>query len=44
MAQSLSKTRFTEFLVQENSLDECGFEEWIFYPGMLLIAVTLRYE
>jgi hypothetical protein len=35
MTPSLSKTRFTEFLVQENSLDECGFEEWIFYPGML---------
>jgi murein DD-endopeptidase MepM/ murein hydrolase activator NlpD len=35
MPPSLSKTRFTEFLVQENSLDECGFVEWIFYPGML---------
>ena len=35
MTPSLNKTRFTEFLVQENSLDKCGFEEWIFYPGML---------
>jgi murein DD-endopeptidase MepM/ murein hydrolase activator NlpD len=35
MPPSLGKTRFTEFLVQENSLDENGFEEWIFYPGML---------
>ena len=35
---SLSKTRFTEYLIQENSLDEHGFEEWIFYPDMLFNA------
>jgi murein DD-endopeptidase MepM/ murein hydrolase activator NlpD len=35
MTTSLNKTRFTEFLVRENSLDKSGFEEWIFYPGML---------
>ena len=38
MTPPLSKTRFTEFLVRENSLGECGFEEWIFYPGMLFNA------
>ena len=35
---SLSKTRFTEHLIQENTLDGNGFEEWIFYPGMLFNA------
>jgi hypothetical protein len=35
---SLSKTRFTEYLIQENTLDEHGFEEWIFSPGMLFNA------
>ncbi len=35
MTLPLSKTRFTEFLVRENSLEEYGFEEWLFYPGML---------
>ena len=34
----LSKTRFTEYLIQENTLDEHGFEEWIFYTGMLFNA------
>ena len=32
---SLKKTRFTEFLIRENSLDERGFQEWVFCPGML---------
>ena len=36
---SLSKTRFTEYLIHENALDENGFREWIFYPGMLFNAV-----
>jgi len=36
---SLRKTRFTEYLIQENALDEHGFKEWIFYPGMLFNAV-----
>jgi hypothetical protein len=34
----LGETRFTEFLVRENVLDEYGFEEWIFCPGMLFNA------
>jgi len=32
------KARFTEFLIRENGLDEGGFEEWIFCPGMLFNA------
>lgn len=35
---SLRKTRFTEFLIRENALDERDFEEWIFCPGMLFSA------
>jgi hypothetical protein len=35
----LNKSRFTEFLVRENGLDEAGFQEWIFYPGMLFNAM-----
>jgi murein DD-endopeptidase MepM/ murein hydrolase activator NlpD len=35
---SLSQTRFTEYFIQENALDEHGFEEWIFCPGMLFNA------
>jgi len=31
----LNKSRFTEFLVRENALDAFGFQEWVFYPGML---------
>ena len=31
----LPRTRFTEYLVRHNSLDERGFENWIFHPGML---------
>lgn len=38
--QSISKSRFTEFLIRENSLDEGGFKEWIFYPGMLFNALN----
>jgi len=33
--QSLSKTRFTEFLIRENDLAKGGFEQWVFQPGML---------
>lgn len=36
---NLEKSRFTQFLVQENGLDEAGFQEWIFYPGMLFNAM-----
>jgi len=36
----LSKTRFTEYLIQENALDEHGFKEWIFYSGMLFNATN----
>jgi len=35
---SVRKTRFTEFLIRENALDEGGFKEWIFSPGMLFNA------
>jgi len=35
----LRKTRFTEFLVRENALDDRGFCEWVFYPGMLFNAL-----
>ncbi len=38
MIPSLRKTRFTEYLVQENALHGHGFQEWIFYPGMLFNA------
>ncbi len=31
----MKKTRFNEFLIGYNDLDEYGFNEWIFYPGML---------
>lgn len=31
----LKKSRFTEFLVRENDLNDSGFQEWVFYPGML---------
>ncbi len=30
----LKKSRFTEFIVSENSLNASGFQEWFFYPGM----------
>ena len=33
-----SKTRFTEFLVRENEFYKLGFEEWVFWPGMLFNA------
>jgi len=32
---SLRNTRFTEFLIQKNALDQSGFKEWVFCPGML---------
>ena len=35
---SLRKTRFTEFFILENALDDQGFKEWLFYPGMLFNA------
>ncbi len=31
----LRNTRFTESLIQKNALDEKGFKEWVFCPGML---------
>ena len=31
----LPRTRFAEYLRGHNSLDENGFEKWIFHPGML---------
>lgn len=35
----LKKSRFTEFFIRENALDESGFQEWTFYPGMLFNAM-----
>lgn len=31
----LKKSRFTEMLIEENALDQSGFESWIFCQGML---------
>jgi peptidase M23-like protein len=31
----LEKTNFSENLIKCNSLDEKGFDKWVFYPGML---------
>ena len=36
----MEKTRFSEYLVQRNGLDERGFERWAFYPGMLFNALS----
>jgi len=35
----LKKSQFTQFVVRENALDKLGFQEWIFYPGMLFNAM-----
>lgn len=32
---ALKKTRFTETLIEENGLDQNGFDSWLFCPGML---------
>jgi len=32
---SLGKSRFTEMLIEENALDQRGFEQWLFCHGML---------
>ena len=32
---ALKKTRFTKMLIEENGLDQNGFDSWIFCPGML---------
>lgn len=32
------RSRFSEFLVEQNGLDRRGFREWAFYPGMLFSA------
>ena len=29
------QTRFTEFIIRENDLAKCGFDQWVFQPGML---------
>ncbi len=31
----LKKSRFTEMIIEENALDQSGFERWIFCHGML---------
>jgi hypothetical protein len=33
-----SRTKFSEHLVGYNGLDKKGFEEWLFFPGMLFNA------
>jgi murein DD-endopeptidase MepM/ murein hydrolase activator NlpD len=32
---SLEKSRFNEMLIEENALDQSGFERWLFCQGML---------
>jgi len=32
---SLKRTRFTEFLIHQNTLEDGDFKEWVFCPGML---------
>ena len=39
MISSFKKTRFTQWLIRENGLDEPGLKEWIFCPGMLFHAL-----
>jgi len=34
-SMSMKKSRFTEMLIEENALDQSGFENWIFCNGML---------
>ena len=34
-AISLEKSRFTAMLIEENALDQSGFERWVFCQGML---------
>jgi murein DD-endopeptidase MepM/ murein hydrolase activator NlpD len=34
-AISSEKSRFTEMLIEENALDQSGFERWVFCQGML---------
>jgi hypothetical protein len=34
-SMSVKKSRFTEMLIEENALDQSGFESWIFCHGML---------
>jgi len=36
---SLKKTRFTELLIRATALDDRGFKEWLFWPGMLFISL-----
>lgn len=31
----IPKSRFTEYMVRENDLDQHGFREWVFVPAML---------
>ncbi len=33
--QDAGKTRFNEYVLRANRLDAAGFEQWVFYPGML---------
>jgi murein DD-endopeptidase MepM/ murein hydrolase activator NlpD len=38
-ARSLRNTRFTEFLIRKNDLDQGGFNGWVFCPGMLFNSI-----
>jgi murein DD-endopeptidase MepM/ murein hydrolase activator NlpD len=38
MISSFKKTRFTQWLIRENGLDEPGLKEWVFCPGMVFRA------
>lgn len=40
----MRKSRFNEFLIRHNGLDEFGFEEWIFCPGMLFHGQDTWWE
>ena len=38
MMSPLKRTRFTEWLIRENGLDEPGLKDWVFCSGMLFHA------
>ncbi|KKO20402.1 MAG: M23 family metallopeptidase [Candidatus Brocadia sp.] len=40
----MKKSRFIEFLIRHNELDQSGFEEWVFYPGMLFHSQDKWWE
>lgn len=32
---TIEKSRFHQFIIKQNNFDRLGFENWVFYPGML---------